>query len=187
MAQPDAGSDVDASDRHGVLGGLALSSPDEAVSRGNAGEGCGGVNVWSGVSVGPNDAIASKSVADDGELAGRESDWDDVFVLIWAGSAGVSGDGAAATNGIEIFEYVAWSDCGNAHGGVHKLRGSDRARVVRCGNEHGVSAGSNVCFSGFECAGAGDDICIVSREGGVVKAGDGVVFDFCICAGGGVT
>jgi len=48
MAQPDAGSDVDAGDRHGVLGGLALSSPDEAVSRGNAGEGCGGVNVWSG-------------------------------------------------------------------------------------------------------------------------------------------
>jgi len=169
MAQPNAGSDVDAGDRHGVLGGLALSSPDEAVSRGNAGEGRGGVNVWSGVSVGPNDAIAGKSVADDGELAGRESDWDDVFVLICAGSAGVSGAGTAATNWLEIFEYVVWSDRGNAHGRVHKLRGSDRARVVRCGNEQGIGAGGNVCFSGFECGGAGDDICIVSREGGVVQ------------------
>src|SRR5260370_679209 len=164
MAQPDAGSDVDAGDRHGVLGGLALSSAHEAVSRGNAGEGCGGVNVWSGVSVGPNDAIAGKSVADDGELAGRESDWDDVFVLIWAGSAGVSGDGAAATHWLEIFEYVVGSDCGNAHSGVHKLRGSDRAWVVRCGNEQGISAGGNVCFSGSECSGAGG-------AGGSVPAG----------------
>src|SRR5260370_33422817 len=112
MAQPDAGSDVDAGDRHGVLCGLALSSPHEAVSRGNAGEGCGGVNVWSGVSVGPNDAIAGKSVADDGELAGRESALGDVFGLILGGGCGVSGAGAAAADGIEIIGFVCWRDLG---------------------------------------------------------------------------
>jgi uncharacterized membrane protein YraQ (UPF0718 family) len=87
MAQPNAGGAVNGGDCDGVLGGLALSSPDEEVSRGNAGEGGGCIDVWGGVSVGPNDAVAGKSVADDGELAGRESDWDDVFVFLFGPAA----------------------------------------------------------------------------------------------------
>jgi len=187
MAQPNAGGAVDGGDRHCVLGELTVSGADEAILRGDPGEGSRGIDLWSGVSVGPNDAVAGKSMADDGELAGRESDWDDVFVFVWAGGVGVSGHGATAADRLEIFEYVIRSGGGNADGRVHELRGSDCARAIRGGNEQGIGAGGNVRFSGFECSGAGDDVCIVSGADGLVEAGDGSVLDFCICTGGGVT
>jgi len=184
LAQPDAGGAVDGGDWHGVLGGFAISGVDEEVSRWDAGEGGGGADVWSGVSVGPDDAVAGAGMADDGKLAGREPDWDDVFVFVCTGGADVSGDGPATADGIEIFEYSVWGGGGNADGSVHELRRSDCARVLCGGHEQGISTGGDVRFTGFERGGAGDDLCVVSGEGGVIKAGYGAVFDFCVCTGG---
>ena len=119
MAQPNASGAVDGGDGHRVLGEFTVSGADKAISRGDSGEGGRGIDLWSGVSVGPNDAVAGKSLADDGKLAGRESDRDDVFVFVCPGGVGVSGHGAAAADRLEIFEYVIRSGGGNADGRVH--------------------------------------------------------------------
>ena len=185
MAKPDGCGAVDGGDWLGVLGGFAVSSADEEVSRGDAGEGGGGADVWRGVSVGPHDAAAGAGMADDGELAGREPDWDDVFVLVRAGRADVFGDGPATADGIQILKYSVWGSGGNADGSVHELRRSDSARTLCSGYEQRIGAGGDVCFTGFECGGAGDDVCIVSSKGGRIEIGYGAVFDFCVRAGGG--
>ena len=135
MAKPDGCGAVDGGDWLGVLGGFAISGVDEEVSRWDAGEGGGGTDVWSGVSAGLDDAAARAGVADDCELAGCEPDWDDVFVFVRAGGADVFGDGPAAADKIQILEYFVWGSGGNADGGVHELRGSDRARVLCGGHE----------------------------------------------------
>jgi len=185
LAKPDACGAVDGGDWLGVLGGFAVSGVDEEVSRGDAGKGRGGADVWRGVSVGPHDAAAGAGITDDGELAGREPDWDDVFVLVWAGRADVFGDGPATANGIQILKYSVWGGGGNSDGSVHELRRSDRARILCCGHEQRIGAGGDVCFTGFECSGAGDDVCIVSSKSGRIEIGYGAVFDFCVCAGDG--
>ena len=187
LAEPDAGDSADGGDWNDFLGGFAVSGADEEVSRGNGRHREGRADIRLGVCGGPDDAAAGESVADHGELAGREPDWDDVFVFVWAGGADVFGDGAAAENEIEIFEFVFWSSSGNADGGVYQLRGADCARILCGGNEQGVGADGDVCFAGVECGGAGDDVCVVSGEGDGVEAGDGDVFDFCVCTGGGFT
>src|SRR5258708_5105665 len=133
LAEPDAGDHVDGGDWHDILGGFAVSGADEEVPRGNAGEGGGGADVWRGVSIGPDDAAAGEGVADHGELAGREPDWDDVFIFVWAGGADVFGDGAAAENKLQIPEYHDWSSGGRADGGVHKLCCADCAGILRGG------------------------------------------------------
>jgi uncharacterized membrane protein YraQ (UPF0718 family) len=61
---------------------------------------------------------------------------------------------------------------------VHELRGADSPRTLCGGDEQRIGAGGDIRFTGAERGGAGDDLCVVSGEGGVVEAGDGAVFDF---------
>src|SRR5258708_38804594 len=79
LAKPDGRGAVDGGDWLGVLGGFAVSGADEEVSRGDAGEGGGGADVWRGVSVGPHDAAAGAGMAGDGGVGGGGPEWDDGF------------------------------------------------------------------------------------------------------------
>jgi len=159
-------------------GGLALSSLMKRYHAGTQVKAAGGVNVWSGVSVGPNDAIAGQSVADDGELAGRESDWDDVFVLIWAGSAGVLATVPRRRTGSKYLNTLLGAIagmpiavCTNCVAPIARglyAAGMSRESVLAA---MFASPALNVVVLAMTFA-------IVSGEGGVVKACDGVVFDF---------
>src|SRR5258706_11876716 len=168
VAEPDAGDFADGGDWDDILGGLAVSGVDEEVPRRHGRNGEGRADVWIGVFGRSDDAPAGAGVAHDDELAGREPDWDDIFVFIWAGGADLFGDGAATADWFEISELVFWSGGGNADGGVHELRGADCARILRGGDEQGVGAGCDVCFTSIECGGGGDDVRVVSGEGGGV-------------------
>ena len=133
LAEPDAGDFVDGGDWDDFLGGFAVSGADKEVSRGDGRNREGRADIRLGVCGGPDDAAAGEGVADDGELAGCEPDWDDVFVFVWAGGADFSGDDAATANGVEISEYAVWRGGGNADGGVHELRRSDCEGCTRRG------------------------------------------------------
>src|SRR5580693_4279399 len=141
VAKPHAGGDSAGGDRRDFLGGFAISGVDETLSRGYAGKGRGRADIWNAVSGGPVDAAAHASVADDGELVGCQSNWDDVFIFVWAGSTDVSGDASAATKQLGLSEYVVWSGCGGAVGGVHELHCADCEGNVRIRDEHGIGAG----------------------------------------------
>jgi hypothetical protein len=59
------------------------------------------------------------------------------------------------------------------------------ARGFLCGGrEQGIGTGDDDRFAGFARAGAGDDLCVVSSQGGRIEFGYGAVFDFCVCTGG---
>jgi hypothetical protein len=85
-------------------------------------------------------------------------------------------------NQLSVSQRGPWRVRWDAASGLQQLCCADCSRNVRCGYEHGIGTGHDVCFACAQCRCFSDEFCAVSRFRCLVEARYRALADSYLCS-----